>query len=507
MRLSHKSFLAIMPLVLLIIGALSFLQLQLSTHSLNQQALRGMHSLLDLFFQQHLAPLQRQYPNGGTAGQEQALQAATDFLLPEGGRLLIFNRNGKLLLDTHPDDEKLHVDNHFRFLTSRGWNPAETIEFETSNPDDNDVFLTRQFPPWSWQVVLALKNRTLKAEKKQLLRISIGTTAAATLLLIIILTILTRKTLIRPIKKLRSRAGQIARGDFNHPAPLDSRDELGELAASMEQMAAQLDAQHRQLNRELQLRRSAEEDLRRLTVELEQRVMERTAALQRSNQDLEQFAYVASHDLQEPLRIITGYVQLLQRRYQGQLDADADEFIHFAVDAANRMKQLINDLLDYSRIDRKGDPFVEVDLNRVLDRALKNLELTIEENGARIESERLPNLVADPGQMERLLQNLIGNAIKFHGQNPPVIKVFSRREKDAWRILIQDNGIGIDTLYRERIFQVFQRLHGLAEYPGTGIGLAMCKKIAERHGGHIGVDSEPGNGACFWFVIPDRRNP
>ena len=234
----------------------------------------------------------------------------------------------------------------------------------------------------------------------------------------------------------------------------------------------------------------------------EQDLVAKTADLVRSNRDLEQFAYVASHDLQEPLRMVTSYTQLLSRRYKGQLSSEADEFIGFAVDGAVRMQALINALLAYSRVDSRGRPLAVCDLNAVLDHALDNLKLALEESEASIVRAELPRVMGDPIQLMQLLQNLVGNAVKFRAKDrPPVVTVAAERAGDLWRIRVSDNGIGIDPQYFDRIFVIFQRLHTKEEYPGTGIGLAMCKRIVERHGGTIEVASAPGNGSTFTFTL------
>jgi light-regulated signal transduction histidine kinase (bacteriophytochrome) len=223
--------------------------------------------------------------------------------------------------------------------------------------------------------------------------------------------------------------------------------------------------------------------------------------LKRSNKELEQFAYVASHDLQEPLRMVSSFTQLLERKYKRELDQDADDYIKFAVDGAQRMQQLINDLLAYSRVTTGGKKFEMVNMENILTESLSNLKLSVEENNATITHESLPYVRADQSQVVQLFQNLIGNAIKFRREEPPEIHISAQNSGDKWIFQVSDNGIGIDPQYVNHIFKVFQRLHGRENYPGTGIGLSICKKIVERHGGEMWVNSKLGKGSQFFFTI------
>lgn len=235
----------------------------------------------------------------------------------------------------------------------------------------------------------------------------------------------------------------------------------------------------------------------------EQERKEHTEQLARSNQELEQFAYIASHDLQEPLRAVATSVQFLQRKLKGKFDEDANEYIEFAVDGAKRMQALINDLLTYSRVGKKRE-FDTVDVNRVLDRVLVNLKSQVEETGAIIRYSDLPQVYGDSLQLVQLFQNLISNALKFHGAQSPIVQIAAREESDKWLFSVRDNGIGIPAKYMEKIFVIFQRLHKREEYPGTGIGLAICKKIVLCHGGSIWLESQVGEGTTFYFSIAKK---
>ena len=272
--------------------------------------------------------------------------------------------------------------------------------------------------------------------------------------------------------------------------PLDGAEVLARIDThlTLDSLRRQLQAQNVQLQHEICVREEAQR------------------ALQRSNTELEQLAYVASHDMQEPLRMVASYLQLVAQRYQGKLDADADEFIGFAVDGAKRMQALINDLLSYSRVGTKARPLAPTDCEAIIATAIANLSVAIGESGARVTHGPLPVVMADAMQLTQLFQNLLGNAIKFHGAEPPLVHIDAEPVGTDWCFSVRDNGIGIAPEYFERIFVLFQRLHGRREYSGTGIGLALCKKIIERHGGRIWVESTPGAGSAFRFTIPRHED-
>jgi PAS domain S-box-containing protein len=275
------------------------------------------------------------------------------------------------------------------------------------------------------------------------------------------------------------------------------REHLKEL---VEERTAELRIANEHLKKEITEHKRTEEKLRKS--ETRYRIV--ADELARSNADLAQFATVASHDLQEPLRVVDGFIKLLRKRYKGKLDENADDFIKYTVDGIKRMQDLIKDLLEYSKVGSKDIHLTPVDFSLAVDKAVLNLKVAIEESGATVTHDKLPTLVADASQITRLFQNLIGNALKFRGKEKLTVHVSAERRDKEWTFSVRDNGIGIDPKAAERIFVIFQRLHTREEYPGTGIGLTICKRIVERHRGRIWVESEPGKGSNFRFVIPAR---
>lgn len=255
--------------------------------------------------------------------------------------------------------------------------------------------------------------------------------------------------------------------------------------------------------RDITSRKKAEAEIRELNATLERRVLERTEALLQSNEELQQFAYVASHDLQEPLRTVSIFAQLLAKRYEGRFDADADQFIRFIVDGSERMERLIHDLLDFSRVDARGtDHFVRTSCEDALRDAIGNLHSLIEENQAVITMEGLPTVLADPVQLTRLFQNLLVNSIRYRRAEPPRIHIAAAPREREWVLSVSDNGMGIERQYAEKVFGIFKCLHSRDKYPGSGMGLAICRKIVTRHEGRIWVESDLGKGATFYFTLP-----
>ena len=252
--------------------------------------------------------------------------------------------------------------------------------------------------------------------------------------------------------------------------------------------------------------KDTEEALNRVSDELELTVQARIRDLERSNLELQQFAYVASHDLQEPLRMVISYLTLVEKRYRDKLDPEVQEFVRTAIDGGLRMKALIDDLLAYSRIDSHHNTLTPTDMNKVVAGTIGALAVAIRESKADIVVEPLPIIIADESQMLQVIQNLISNAIKFRGPEPPVIHISAVAQGKEWIFLVKDYGIGLNEAYSEKIFVMFQRLHTKEEYPGTGIGLAIVKKIVDRHGGRIWVESEEDKGATFFFTIPKATN-
>jgi signal transduction histidine kinase len=352
----------------------------------------------------------------------------------------------------------------------------------------------RYLPHCRWGMVVKIDSQEAFAPIVRLRNQSV-TIGAIVILVVVLVALIVSHSISKPITQLAQATRIITGGDLTRRAEVKSADEIGELAHEFNTMVERVGEQT--------------EEMRALNLTLEQRVAERTEELSRttdrlarSNTDLEQFAYVASHDLQEPLRAMSGFCQLLQRRYQGKLDATADDYIQEVVAGAERMQRLIVDLLDYSRVGRKGKPFEPTDCTAIIEQTLARLHASIEETDAQVRYDGLPTVNGDPLQLAQVFQNLISNAVKFRGDRTPEIHISAEPRADEWLFSVRDRGIGIDPKFKERIFVIFQRLHTREQYPGTGIGLAICKRIIERHGGRMWLESQPGHGSNFLFTIP-----
>ncbi|MEU6678989.1 CHASE3 domain-containing protein [Streptomyces sp. NPDC046925] len=328
----------------------------------------------------------------------------------------------------------------------------------------------------------------------------LGTMVGVFLLAGIALAFLVRSLVVRPLDALRVSSRQVARGDFDHVITIGGPADLQAVAKDVEDM-------RQKIVEELGASRRQRDVLTQQAVELDAQAVE----LRRSNAELEQFAYVASHDLQEPLRKVASFCQLLEKRYGDTLDDRGKQYIDFAVDGAKRMQILINDLLTFSRVGRLNDAQVPVDLDQALTKALANLDTSVRDTDAVIERpEHLPEIVGDPTLLTMLWQNLVGNAVKFHHpERTPRIRITCEEDADSgtWNLCVTDNGIGIPEEFAEKVFVIFQRLHGRDAYGGTGIGLALCKKIVEHHSGHIWIDSGHTDGTRICFTLPSHADP
>jgi signal transduction histidine kinase len=328
--------------------------------------------------------------------------------------------------------------------------------------------------------------------------------AVLVLLLFGMLFVGLRQVITRPILRLAGEVRRVADADVHHPVRGSGPREIAQLGADVEAMrqrildeVAELEKAHAMLDRRTREAERSNAELERSNAMLDRRTRE----LERSNADLEQFAYVASHDLQEPLRKVASFCQLLQRRYQGLLDERGEQYIEYAVDGAKRMQVLINDLLAFSRVGRNPGEHVVADAGALVDEAVANLEVALSLSGGKVTRGELPEVRVEPALMTAVFQNLIGNAVKFRGEAPPEVRVTAERDGGDWVFSVSDNGIGIGAEYAERVFALFQRLHTRSAYPGTGIGLALCRRILEHHGGRIWLDTEVAD-TTFRFTLP-----
>ena len=428
--------------------------------------------------------------------------------VPPGGAMSMVGPDDFFLI-RYPDPEKWIGKRAVRGLVSSAVSPTATegfVEAEGVDRQERIYAINRIAAPGigSLYVSVGVSRKEAYAPFRKQLRDQLLMMGVLAFLALAAAWRLGRIGIVHPARHLVGVARALSAGDLDVRSTL-REGEFSEIGTAFNQMAETLSGRIKELN-------AVQEDLRRAHDELELRVEERTEdvrralyELHRSNQELEQFAYMVSHDLQEPLRMVASYTQLLERRYKDQLDATAHEFIGYAVDGAQRMQGFIQDILQYSRVGTHGRPFERLPVGRVVRQALDNLRVAIEEKGAQVLCGEMPELDADPVQLGQLFQNLIGNALKFSGAQPVRIEIAAERREGMWEFVVRDNGIGIESGDLERIFVIFQRLHTGQEYQGSGIGLAICKRIVERHGGRISVASQPGKGSSFYFTLPERQ--
>jgi len=363
-----------------------------------------------------------------------------------------------------------------------------TMQYVSPIDGQEELAAYAPLPDTGWAVVYLVPTQIAFAPLTRLMYTTLSITVVIAIIATIVGLVIVRRQMARPLGQLTAAATAMGTGDLSQRVKVTTGDELGQLGTEFNQMAVSLSEKEAQL--------------RNYAAQLEHKVEERTVELTRSNADLAQFAYVASHDLQEPLRMVSSYLQLIEQRYKDKLDAAGTEFMNYAVDGATRMQTMINDLLTFSRVGTRGKPFEPTNCEVILDQTLANLQMAIEESQAIITHDPLPTVMSDDTQMVLLFQNLIGNAVKFRTQEQIRVHISAQAKGREWVFSVRDNGIGIDPQYFERLFVIFQRLHSKEEYPGTGIGLAVCKRVVERHGGKIWVESQPGQGSTFYFTIP-----
>lgn len=410
--------------------------------------------------------------------------------LPETGEIVFAKLSGDDIIYTTP--LRLHPNAALNFKIKKGSDIAMPLQKALNG--DTGIGLGVDYRGRNvlarWQYIPQLRwGMVVKVDKDEVFKpiYNLGALYIITFYMLVIIIVAASFTLSsrlsRPIEALRDGIKIIGGGDLDHKIDIKRADEIGELSDDINRMA-----------RNLKFVTASRDELTKIKGELE-----------RSNKDLEQFAYIASHDLQEPLRMIVSYTQLLEKNYQNQLDEKGGQFVKYTSDGAKRMQDFISALLQYSRIGKDIKPFDKVDMNSVCDRAIKNMEAAIHDNKALVTRDNLPEVMGDEMWLTHLLQNLIANGVKFRREENPSVHVSAREDMDEWVFAVSDNGIGIDMQFKDRLFVIFQRLHTRDKYPGTGIGLAVCKKIVDIHGGRIWLESEINKGTKIFFAIPKSR--
>jgi len=500
MKLQTKVGLTILPLVVGSILSLGWWSIKTASDGIYNSTYQYMDTVLNAYISDTVMRLQGILKKNGLdivpsfvkQYQQKATLVASKISMSETGHILILKADGRFVfctLDKQPTAFQRVDQTMLETITK---NPGNVFRGRMDMPDGSiEMYVARYFKPWDWVVLLSMSDKETYAAKSKIRTATIGMVGLSSFGCLILLLVVLRKIFVGPITTLKESAIAIANHENVDKIDVKSRDELGELSRNMEFMAKAIQ-DHR-----------AEQMV--WQEQLEELVEIRTTELERSNRDLEQFAYVASHDLQEPLRAVSGFAQLLGKRYKGNLDSDADEFITYVVNGASRMQTMIQDLLAFSRVSTRGTDFELADCHSVLGKALVNLRTAIQESSAIITNDDLPTVMGDSSQLVQLFQNLIGNAIKFHSEAPPHVHISAEQRETGWAFSVRDNGTGIDPEYFDRIFVIFQSLHARGEYEGTGIGLALCKRVIERHGGKIWVESQLGKGSTFFFTIPDQE--
>ncbi|MBF0265030.1 MAG: GHKL domain-containing protein [Gammaproteobacteria bacterium] len=425
--------------------------------------------------------------------QQEALNAAVEIASRSKGDFLIMNNSGQILkasgIFLEPEIGK-KID---RIIVQ-----DKTLELSYKNTDIMHQHVA--FIPWGWDIIYGLHDELFKKTSTDIRNQTLIVAGILTIIVIIVTVFLLNRFILVPLFRLKDFSQNLMQVHPLKKTPLNSRDEIGELSTTMVEMAKVINMTQENLQ---------------LKVEQQTEELNKTAEAYRlSNVELQRFAYAISHDLQEPLRMVRSYLQLLTKRYQGKLDDDAQEFITYAVDGANRMSLMMEGLLQFARVESQGEPFALIDCEEVLNSTLLDLKLLIDEKNAQIKYEKLPKICADYHQLERLFQNLISNAIKFCQSSQPEITISVQSEPNLWHFSVKDNGIGIPSDKIDHVFSMFGRLHTRNEYPGSGIGLAVSKRIIERHGGTIWVtenkdslqENETSQGCTFHFTIHKQIN-